>query len=70
MAFDERQAAIATTEDFFRGAMTAACNELDTLFFGKDAGEAVELERVRSAVRMARRVRAEMLKLIDQEWPP
>jgi hypothetical protein len=66
----EREAALAALDEFFHDAMKAAANELDTLFVGKDAPEAVELERVRTAVRMARRVRTEMLKLIDQEFPP
>lgn len=69
-AFDERQAALAAIEEFFHDAMKAAAAELDTLLAGKDASEEVELERVRTNIRMARRVRSEMLKLIDDEWPP
>jgi hypothetical protein len=66
----ERDAALAALDEFFHDAMKAAANELDTLLAGKDASEAVELARVRTAIRTARRVRTEMLALIDQEWPP
>ncbi len=70
MPFDERAAAIAASEQSFSDAVRAACNELEVLLAGKDAPEAVELERVRGMIRMARRVHAEMRKLIDDEWPP
>lgn len=70
MPFDERAAAIASCEQYFADAIKAACNTLDTLLSGGDAPEAVELGRVRRALSRARRVRADMLKLIDEEWPP
>lgn len=69
MPFDERQAAVDAANQAFADEMKAACIELDTLLVGKDASEAVELGRVRTNIRMARRVRVEMLKMIDEEWP-